>query len=138
MSNALKIAKRLKLPKELLNRAYHYLQTRKGKTPELARLQELREEAEKARTEALAKVHEAELQKLEYEKRLADLEKRTLEDAALKSRREKLQPKDKVHVPRFDKVGTVMRVDLRKGLVMVSVGMGQWEIPLDQITPVDG
>jgi len=138
MSNALKIAKKLKLPKELLNRAYHYLQTRKGKTPELGRLQELREEAEKARTDALAKMHEAELQKLEYEKRLAELEKRTLEDAALKSRREKLQPKDKVHVPRFDKVGTVVRVDLRKGLVMVSVGMGQWEFPLDQITPVDG
>ena len=34
MSNALKIARRLKLPKELLRRAHKYLKRRKGKTGE--------------------------------------------------------------------------------------------------------
>ena len=52
MSNALKIARRLKLPKELLKRAHRYLKRRKGKTGELARLQELRIEAEQAKVEA--------------------------------------------------------------------------------------
>ena len=63
MSNALKIARRLKLPKELLKRAHKYAKRRKGKTGELARLQQLREEAEKARTEALARQHEADRQR---------------------------------------------------------------------------
>ena len=40
MSNALKIAKRLKLPKSLLDQAHQYLRKRKGKGPELSRLQE--------------------------------------------------------------------------------------------------
>src|SRR5439155_19780134 len=57
MSNALKIARRLKLPRELLKKAQRYLKRRKGKTGELARLQQLREEAENARVDALAATH---------------------------------------------------------------------------------
>ena len=48
MSNALKIARRLKLPRELLVRAHRYLRRRQRRTPELAALQLKREEAEKA------------------------------------------------------------------------------------------
>src|SRR5437870_6358325 len=69
MSNALKIARRLKLPKELLRKAHKYLKRRKGKTGELARLQQLREEAEKARTEALAGQHAAAQEKEAYERK---------------------------------------------------------------------
>src|SRR5262249_37513710 len=36
MSNALRIARRLKLPKDLLKRAHRYIRRRKGKAPELA------------------------------------------------------------------------------------------------------
>src|SRR5437016_1937059 len=53
MSNALKIARRLKLPRDLLRRAHKYLRRKQRKAPELLRLQELRAEAEKARAEAL-------------------------------------------------------------------------------------
>src|SRR5204863_5230958 len=70
MSNALKIARRLKLPQELLRRAHKYLRRRKGKTGDLARLQQLREEAEKARVDALAAQHEATRQREEYERKV--------------------------------------------------------------------
>ena len=67
MSNALKIARRLKLPKELLKKAHRYLKKRKGKSGELARLQELRLEAEQAKVEALAARHEADREKAALE-----------------------------------------------------------------------
>src|SRR5262249_31111323 len=60
MSNALKIARRLKLPRRLLARAHRYLRRKQKRAPELANLQEMRAEAEKARTEALVAQHEAE------------------------------------------------------------------------------
>src|SRR5207249_1219169 len=49
MSNALKIARRLKLPRDLLRRAHHYLRRRQRRAPELIQLQEKRQEAEQAR-----------------------------------------------------------------------------------------
>src|SRR5262249_55538086 len=66
MSNALKIARRLKLPRELLKRAHRYVRRRQRRAPEMARLQELREEAEKARDAALSATHEAQKQREEY------------------------------------------------------------------------
>src|SRR5207253_6525469 len=66
MSNALKIARRLKLPRDLLRRAHHYLRRRQRRAPEMVQLQQLREEAEKARSEALVAQHEAERQREEY------------------------------------------------------------------------
>src|SRR5205823_2814508 len=65
MSNALKIARRLKLPRELLKRAHRYVRRKQKRAPEMAQLQRLREEAEKAREEALAAQHEAERQREE-------------------------------------------------------------------------
>src|SRR4029079_14706899 len=70
MSNAIKIARRLKLPKELLKQAYRYLKRRRGKTDELTRVQELRQDAEKTRAEALVAQHEASRQREEYERKL--------------------------------------------------------------------
>lgn len=63
MSNALKIARRLKLPKELLRKAHRYLKKRGGRTGELARLQELRLEAEQAKVEAARARHDADREK---------------------------------------------------------------------------
>ena len=79
MSNALKIARRLKLPKELLKRAHKYLKRRKGKTGELARLQELRIEAEQAKVEALAARHEADREKDDFERRRHALDREAAE-----------------------------------------------------------
>ncbi len=135
MSNALKIARRLKLPKELLKRAHKYLKRRKGKTGELARLQELRSEAEKAKVEALAARHEADREKEVFERRKDELEREVAATAALNELRANLKPGAVVRVSRFDSSGKVVKVDAKKQTVTVSVGIGQWEIPFDEIFP---
>jgi DNA mismatch repair protein MutS2 len=136
MSNALKIARRLKLPKELLKRAHKYLKRRKGKTGELARLQELRVEAEQAKVEALAAKHQAEREKEEFERRKHALDREAAEKAALNELRTSLQPGAVVQVTRFNSTGKVVRVDSKKQTVRVSVGIGEWEIPFEEIFPV--
>lgn len=135
MSNALRIARRLNLPKGLLKRARKYAKRRRGKTGELTRLQQLREEAEKARTEALAHQHEADRQKGEFERRLAELEKRKVEDARLNEWRSRLQPGDEVWSTKFGKKGKIARVNQAKGTVFISVGIGQWEVFLNEVLP---
>ena len=137
MSNALKIARRLKLPRDLLRRAHRYLRRRQRRAPELARLQQLREAAEKARAEALQAQHEAQKQREEYEARKAALEREAAEAEALRLARLRLQANDPVRVPKFDKVGRVVRVDAKRNLAVVSLGLGQWEVPLDEVFPLD-
>jgi DNA mismatch repair protein MutS2 len=135
MSNALRIARRLKLPKELLARAHKYLRKRKGKSGDLVRLQQLREEAEKARTAALAAQHEADKEREEYERKARELEQEAKADAELRKMRAALQPNDTVRVSRFDSTGKVVRVNLLKQTVLVRVGLGQWEVPFAEVFP---
>ncbi len=136
MSNALRIARRLKLPKELLKRAHRYLKRKRGKGSDFTRLQQLREEAEKARQSALEAEHEAAMQRVEYQRKLESIEQEAQEQAALRESRLRLQPNDVVKVTRFDTTGRVIRVNPLKMTVTVSVGLGQWEIPFDEIVPV--
>jgi DNA mismatch repair protein MutS2 len=136
MSNALKIARRLELPKGLLKRARHYLRRRQRRAPELAQLQKKREEAEKARAEALRAQHEAEVQRQEFQEKTAALQRQADQEAALRQARASLQANDSVHVPRFDKVGRIVRVDHKRNIAVVSVGLGQWEVPLEEVFPV--
>jgi DNA mismatch repair protein MutS2 len=135
MSNALRIARRLQLPRDLLRRAHRYLRRRQKRAPEMAQLQKLREEAEKARAEALAARHEAERQREELRQKAVLLEREAEEAAALREARLRLQPHDPVRVPRFDKPGRVVRVDFKRNIAVVSVGIGQWEVPLDEVFP---
>jgi DNA mismatch repair protein MutS2 len=137
MSNALQIARRLKLPRDLLKRARHYLRRRQKRTPELAQLQRLRQEAEQARDAALLSQHEAERQREEYQQKLNQLEREAQEAAVLKEVRAKLQPNDPVRVARFDKPGRLVRVDYKRNIAVVSVGLGQWEVPLEEVFPVE-
>jgi DNA mismatch repair protein MutS2 len=136
MSNALKIARRLKLPRDLLRRAHRYLKRRQRRAPEMAQLQEKRKEAEQAREEALLAQHEAERQREEYRQKMDLLERQAEEAAALRAARARLQPNDPVRVPRFDKPGRLVRIDHKKNLAVVSVGLGQWEVPLDDVFPM--
>lgn len=135
MSNAIEIAKRLNLPKPLLKRARRYLKRRRGKGGELLRLQQIRQDAEKARAEALVKQHEADRLREEFARRQSKLEQEAEAEAVLQERRRAILPNDRVHVQRFDSVGTVVRIDTKKQTVLVSVGFGQWEVPLTEITP---
>lgn len=136
MSNALKIARRLKLPRQLLQRARRYLRRRQRRAPEMARLQELREQAEKARSEALQAQHEADRQRAEYQHKLVEADRQAAEQAALREARSRLQAGDAVTVPRFDKPGRIVRIDPRRNIAIVSLGLGQWEVPLEEVFPI--
>jgi DNA mismatch repair protein MutS2 len=136
MSNALTIARRLKLPREIINRAFRYLKRRQKRGPELAKLQQMRAEAEQARAEALAAKAASEREREELARQAAARDRELQRQEALRQAREKLQVNDEVHVGRFDKPGRVVRVDVRKRTVLVSVGLGQWEVPLDDVVPV--
>ncbi len=136
MSNALKIARRLKMPRDLLKRAHRYLRRRQRKSADLVQLQQKREEAEKARAEALLAQHAAAKQRAEYEHKMADLERQTKEAAALREARLRLQPGDLVHVPKYDKQGRIVRIDGKKNLAVVNLGLGQWEVGLEEVFPL--
>ncbi len=137
MSNALKIARRLKLPRELLRRAQRYLRRRQRRAPEMAQLQEMRAEAEKAREDALLAQHEAEQQREEYRQKTLTVQREAEAAAALREARARLKPNDPVRVPRFDKPGRLVRIDHKRNLAVVSVGLGQWEVPLDDVFPLE-
>lgn len=136
MSNALKIARRLKLPRHLISRAHRYLRRKQRKAPELVQLQKVREAAEKAREEALQVQHQAEKQKEEYRLELERVQRESEQAAKLREARSRLQPGDRVHVPKFDKQGAIVRVDHKRNVAVVSVGLGQWEVSLEEVFPV--
>jgi DNA mismatch repair protein MutS2 len=138
MSNALKIARRLNLPRDLLERAHRYLRRHQRRKPEMLQLQKLRQDAEKAREEALRKQHEAEQQREEYARQREKLQRDAEEAAALREARARLKPNDPVRVARFDKPGRVVRVNHEKNVALVSVGLGQWEVPLEEVFPAEG
>ena len=135
MSNALRIARRLKLPREVLRRANHYLRRRQRRAPEMARLQKLREDAERAREEALTKAREAQAEADELRQQQERLQRQAAEAEALREARLRLQANDPVRVPRFDKPGRIVRVDHKRNVAVVSLGIGQWEVPLDEVFP---
>jgi DNA mismatch repair protein MutS2 len=136
MSNALTIARRLQLPSELLQRAARYLHQGRDMAAELTRLQRVRQEAEQAKTEAVAARLAAEQEKQAYAQRRAQLEQQAAELAHLQEWRSRLREGESVRVSRFDAVGRVVRVDQRKRLVTVHIGLGQWEVPFEEVLPV--
>ncbi len=48
-----------------------------------------------------------------------------------------VQPNDVVRVPRFDEPGRIVRVDFKRNIALVSAGIGQWEVSLDEVFPAD-
>lgn len=135
MSNAIRIARRLKLPRDLLQRAHRYLRRRQRRAPEMARLQAIREETEKARQEALLAQHEAERQAEEYRQKMSALQREAEEAATLRDARSRLQANDTVQVPKFGQPGRIVRVDQKRWVAVVRVGIGQWELSLDEVFP---
>jgi DNA mismatch repair protein MutS2 len=136
MSCALQIARRLKLPRDLLRRAHRYLKRKQKRAPEILQLQRLRADAEKAREEALRAQHAAEKEAEQLRLKQAALEREAEEAATLRDWRLRLQPGDAVRVPRFDKQGKIVRVDHKRNVAVVSLGIGQWEVPLEEVFQV--
>ncbi len=135
MSNALKIARRLELSHELLQRAHGYLERAQRQAPEIFELQQKREEAEKARAAALKLQHDAQQQREEYAGKVAELERQQRDAEQMRAWRAKLQAGDTVWVPKYDKHGRVGRVDAKRGTAVVSLGLGQWEVTFEEIFP---
>jgi DNA mismatch repair protein MutS2 len=137
-SNALQIARRLDLPAHLVDRARGYLERTRGEAlPEWEMLQKLRKEAEDARAAALAAQAEAQRTRDALQQRLADLQTQAEHDRRIDEARARLQPGDRVVVPRFgyDRPGRVVKLDPRKNTATVAIGMMQWEVPVAELIP---
>lgn len=137
-SNALQIARRLDLPAHLVDRARNYLERNRGpESPEWELVQKLRKEAEEARTAALAAQAEAQQTREALRQRLADLQTEAEHDAKIADARKRLQPGDRVVVPRFgyDRPGRVVKLDPRKQSATVAIGMMQWDVPIAELIP---
>jgi DNA mismatch repair protein MutS2 len=135
MSNALKIARRLKLPRGLLQRAHRYLRRHRRGVP-LDRWQQLRQEAEKARQQAYEAQLAAERERAELQRQKAELNRQAEAAAALQAARQRLAPGDPVQVPRLRAQGLIVRVDLKRQLAVVQAGLGQWEVSLEEVIPL--
>jgi DNA mismatch repair protein MutS2 len=137
-SNALQIARRLNLPEHLVARAGRYLEQVRGRhLPEMEVVQKLRKDAEEARQSALAAQAEAERSRDAFNQRLSDLQRQAENDARLAEARARLQPGDRVVVPRFgyDRPGRVVKLDPRKKTAVVSIGQMQWDVAIDELVP---
>jgi DNA mismatch repair protein MutS2 len=137
-SNALQIARRLNLPEHLVARASKYLLEGQGKhLPEMEIIQKLRKDAEDARQSALSAQAEADRSREALNQRLGDLQKQAENDARITEARARLQPGDRVVVPRFgyDRPGRIVKLDPRKKSATVSIGMMKWDVPIDELIP---
>lgn len=133
-SNALAIARRLNLPRDLLRRARKYLHRREHRTAELKQLQTARERAEAARQQAL----DAELAAQQKQQAL-DEQQRVLKDAEAKAEelrraRQSLKAGDTVRHERLG-VGRVLRAEPQKERIVLRVGLGEWTVPLGEVYP---
>jgi DNA mismatch repair protein MutS2 len=137
-SNALQIARRLNLPEHLVARAGQYLEQGRGReAPEWEIVQSLRKEAEAARQAALEAQAEAERTREALAQRLTDLQRQGEHDARLAEARARLQPGDRVVVPRFgyDRPGRVVKIDPRKNVAVVAIGQMKWDVPVGELVP---
>ncbi len=137
-SNALQIARRLQMPAHIVDRGFRYLQeSRGGDLPEMEIVQKLRKDAEVARQSALVAQAEAERCREALGQRLADLQRQAENDERIAEARERLQPGDRVVVPRmgYDRPGRVVKIDARKKQATVAIGAMQWNVPIAELIP---
>jgi len=137
-SNALKIARQLQLPERVVARAESYLaQSRSGAVPDWEVLQQLRKDAEEARQAAILAQGEAERTREALEKRLVELQDESHQADTIADARLRLQPGDRVVVPRlgYDRPGRVVKLDARKKTAVVSIGHVTWNVAIDELIP---
>ncbi len=137
-SNALKIARHLKLPEQVAARAERYLsESKSGQLPEWELLVQARKEAEDARRRA----HAAEVESLRvqeaFARRLVELEHEARKGDVLAQARARLEVGDKVVVPRlgYDRPGRLVRLDHRKRTAKVAIGHVTWDVAVDELVP---
>jgi len=137
-SNALKIARHLHLPEHVVARAESYRSNRlSGGVPEWEVLQKLRKEAEEARQQAMQAQAEAERTREALARRLAELQNETQKADSIADARARIQPGDRVVVPRlgYDRPGRVVKLDPRKKTAVVAIGHVTWDVSIDDLIP---
>jgi DNA mismatch repair protein MutS2 len=137
-SNALKIARHLQLPEHVVARAESYLSQRRGSVvPDWEILQQLRKEAEEARQAALAAHADAERTRDALARRLAELQDETRQADTIAEARARLQPGDRVVVPRlgYDRPGRIVKLDPRKKMAVVAIGHVTWNVAIEELIP---
>jgi DNA mismatch repair protein MutS2 len=69
--------------------------------------------------------------------RLAELQDETRRADAVAQARARLQPGDRVVVPRlgYDRPGRVVKLDLRKKTAVVAIGHVTWDVTIDELIP---
>jgi DNA mismatch repair protein MutS2 len=136
-SNALKIARRLNLPEHLITRAEAYLKRGATTIPEWELVQKLRREAEEAHQSALQAQVDAERAREALAQRLAALQQEAQREEQLVESRARLQPGDRVVVPRlgYDRPGRIVKLDHRKKTAVVAIGHVTWNVAIDELIP---
>jgi DNA mismatch repair protein MutS2 len=136
-SNALAIAQKLGLPKRLVQAAEkHMTDQHKALSRAIAGTLESRRKSETARTEAVQAKADAEQQKHAFEQRSHQLEQQRDAFQNWMKSITSLKPGDKVHLPKFDREGTIVRVRLDKQWALVGVGAVEMEVPLTDLQPL--
>ena len=134
----MKIARHLHLPEHVVARAETYLSNRlSGAVPEWEVLQKLRKEAEEARQQAVQAQAEAERTREALARRLAELQNETQKADSIADARARIQPGDRVVVPRlgYDRPGRVVKLDPRKKTAVVAIGHVTWDVSIDELIP---
>ena len=92
--------------------------------PEWELVQKLRKEAEEARQSALQAQAEAERTREALAQRLADLQREAEREDQIAEARARLQPGDRVVVPRlgYDRPGRIVKLDPRKKTAVIAIG----------------
>jgi DNA mismatch repair protein MutS2 len=137
-SNALAIARRLDMAEHLVARAENYLAQKRGTAlPEWDLIQKLRKEAEVARQAALEAQAEAERTREALSRRLTDLQREAEREDQIAEARARLQPGDRVVVPRlgYDRPGRIVKLDARKKTAVIAIGHVTWDVSIDELIP---
>jgi DNA mismatch repair protein MutS2 len=137
-SNAMAIARQLHLADHVVARAEAYLAQRGSRAAaEWETLQQARTEANLARQAALEAQAEAERTRRSLAERLAHLQHEAQASATVAQARARLQPGDKVVVPRlgYDRPGRLVKLDPRKKTAIVAIGHVTWNVALDELIP---
>jgi DNA mismatch repair protein MutS2 len=137
-SNALKIARQLRLPEHVIARAESYLaQNLSGGVPEWEVLQQVRKEAEQARDASIRVQAETERTRAALAQRLAELQDESRKADEIVEARARLQAGDRVVVPRlgYDRPGRLVKLDPRKKTAVVSIGHVTWNVSIDELIP---
>ena len=108
-----------------------------GGIPEWETIQKLRKEAEEARQSAVLAQAEAERTREVLTERLAELQRESERTDTIAHARARLEPGDKVVVPRlgYDRPGRVVKIDLRKKTAVVAIGHVTWNVAIDELVP---